>query len=564
MPGTPSPNADSPHGQSEAGHRIRRLRGRIGSLPRVPRTFRARLAVLISAVVAFALLLVLLVLPRLLDGYLRQQEQQGLDARAHAVGQLLYQDLLIIQRGGAVPILTPTVPPHLSTQLVDALTAQGETPQEQSYLAAIAQAVAQADLTIAFYETTATGGTPLSELSAAAAPQHAGQARESISSSFRFSVPDLFWSQFASSVPQRGVVVTLGQPYTLREETLGTVFTVLIIVAVSALSLAVVVAFIVADRLTTPLRRLIRASRALSEGNLTARVQATPSGSPEITELATTFNLMAERLEESIEFIRHDRDRSRDFLADVSHELRTPIAALRTFNDLLRDGAAANGAGRRLDPATTREFLETSGQQIDRLEWLAANLLELSKLDSGLVALELRPEDLRAAIESAVQQAELSAKKKGVELGVDMPSEPVRQLHDPQRLGQVMSNLVGNAVKFTPSGGRVDVSLHATPTGARLVVADTGIGIDAEELPHVFERFYRGSRSNEVRASGSGLGLSIARSIVEMHGGRISIASTVGKGTRVEVWLPREPKHPATPDASETDVTESSPSAARA
>ncbi len=560
MPGTPSPNAEpagSSHGQTDVGHRIQGIRDRVGSLPIVPRTFRARLAVLISAVVAFALLLVLLVLPRLLDGYLRQQEQQSLDARAQAVGQLLAQDLILVQRNGAVPILTPTTPLHLSPQIVDDLTAVGESSQEQSYLAAIAQAVAQADLTVTFYETAARTGSPVAELSAPATPQRAGQSRESISSSFRFSVPDLFWSQFANSVPQRGVVVTLGQPYTLREETLGTVFTVLIIVAVSALSLAVVVAFIVADRLTTPLRRLIGASRALSEGDLTARVKAAPSGSPEIGELATTFNLMADRLEESIEFIRHDRDRSRDFLADVSHELRTPIAALRTFNDLLREGAVA-------DEATRREFLDTSAQQIDRLEWLAANLLELSKLDSGLVALDLRPEDLRAAIESAVQQAELSAKRKGVELSVDTPSEPVRQLHDPQRLGQVMSNLVGNAVKFTPSGGRVDVSLRATPTGARVVVADTGIGIDPEELPHVFERFYRGSRSNEVRASGSGLGLSIARSIIEMHGGRISIASTVGKGTRVDVWLPKEPNHPSVQDTSETDVTESSPSGARA
>jgi two-component system phosphate regulon sensor histidine kinase PhoR len=243
---------------------------------------------------------------------------------------------------------------------------------------------------------------------------------------------------------------------------------------------------------------------------------------------------MAGRLQESIEFTRRDRDRSREFLADVSHELRTPIAALLTFNELLQDGADD-------DPATRKEFLGSSHQQIERLDWLASNLLELSKLDSGLIALELRPDDLRAVVESAVHAAEAGARRKGIELTLELPPQPLRQRHDPQRLGQVLSNLIGNAVKFTPQGGSVHVLLRATRTGASVVVSDTGVGIDASELPHVFDRFYRGSRSNVERAAGSGLGLSIARSIVEMHGGRISIASSLGRGTQAEVTLPRDP-----------------------
>ena len=118
---------------------------------------------------------------------------------------------------------------------------------------------------------------------------------------------------------------------------------------------------------------------------------------------------MAARLDESVAIIRRDRDRSRDFLADVSHELRTPIAALRTFNELLREGAGD-------DPATRTEFLESSRQQLERLDWLAQNLLELSKLDSGLVLLDLRPDDLRTAVESAVEQAEPTARRRGIAL----------------------------------------------------------------------------------------------------------------------------------------------------
>jgi signal transduction histidine kinase len=168
------------------------------------------------------------------------------------------------------------------------------------------------------------------------------------------------------------------------------------------------------------------------------------------------------------------------------------------------------------------------------------NLLELSKLESGLVLLDLRPDDLRAVVESAVQQAHAAADRKGVRIVLDLPKEPIRQQHDPQRMGQVLTNLLGNAVKFTPRGGEVRVTLEPTSDGAELRVADTGVGINAAELPYVFERFYRGAQAHESRAAGSGLGLSIVRSIVEMHNGRVSISSTPGKGTEVAVDLPRE------------------------
>jgi signal transduction histidine kinase len=502
-------------------------------VPFLPRTFRGRLAVVISAVVAAALLLVLAVLPRLLDTYFRQQEDQNLQARAAAVGQLLFQQIRLTQRGGAVPILAPAEPLRLSTPLLAALTEVGTAPEERSYVAAVAEAVAQADLQISFYAGPEPTGEPVAVLEAQAPPTGIGRTRESGSVSGSFQVSDLYWSQLEGTVPVRSVKFTMSRPYTVREVTLANLFTALIVVAVSALSLAVIVAFVVADRLTTPLRRLTIASRALAEGRLDARADAPPSWAPEIGELATAFNRMADRLQESIEFIRRDRDRSRDFLADVSHELRTPVAALRTFNELLQDGAVE-------DRETRQEFLETSRQQIERLDWLASNLLELSKLDSGLVSLDLRPEDMRGIVQGAVQQAEAGARRKGVDVIAELPAEPIRQLHDAQRLGQVLSNLIGNAVKFTPSGGHVRVTLQSVPHGAKLTVTDTGVGIDAAELPHVFDRFFRGSGSAEVRASGSGLGLSIARSIVEMHGGRISIESRRGHGTQVDVFLPRD------------------------
>jgi signal transduction histidine kinase len=375
-----------------------------------------------------------------------------------------------------------------------------------------------------------------------------GQTREdSLVTSSSQRIPDLYYTQNPAAAPDREVTVTLSRPFTFREQTVATLVNVLTGAAVAALGASVVAAVLLAQWLTSPVRRLTQASRALAEGRLDVRVEEGQFGSPELGELAHSFNDMAERLQESIDIISADRDRSRAFVADVSHELRTPIAALRTFNELLQQGAAE-------DPATREEFLEQSRRQIERLDWLAMNLLEQSKLDSGLISLDLRPEDLRAVVESAIQQALPVAERKGVELIAHLPEEPVRQPHDPPRIGQVLANLIGNAIKFTPKGGRVDVEVAATDMGARLTVSDTGIGIPADEMPHVFERFWRGARRPELRASGSGLGLSIVRSIVDMHDGTVNITSTPDVGTRVTVDLPR-----SRADAATASVGDSSP-----
>ena len=248
------------------------------------------------------------------------------------------------------------------------------------------------------------------------------------------------------------IEVRLSNPHTFRQTAIANVTSLLAAVGVVALGLTIIVAAALAHRFTTPLRRLTEASRALAEGDLTKRVERADikAGSSEMTELAVQFNAMADRLEESVAIIRRDRDRSRDFLADVSHELRTPIAALLTFNELLSDQAGK-------DPVARAEFLESSRVQLERLDWLAQNLLELSKLDSGLVLLDLRPDDLRAAVQSAVEQATPAAQRRGVDLKLTLPDAPLRIRHDPQRVGQIVTNLVGNAIKFTPKGGSVTV-----------------------------------------------------------------------------------------------------------
>jgi signal transduction histidine kinase len=328
--------------------------------------------------------------------------------------------------------------------------------------------------------------------------------------------------------PMRFTIV-VSEPYTSRLATLDSVRGTLIFAGVIALAVSMVLGALVARRMTTPLARLRRASSRLAQGELDER--APRSDIVEIDDLARQFNVMADRLSESLRMLEADRDRLREFVADVSHELRTPIAALRAFTELQRDG--------QVDEATRREFLDRSSEQISRLDWMSTNLLDLSRIDAGIFPLDVRPGDLRDPIRSVVEAHAELAEQRGVSLMSEVPQAAVMLPFDRERIVQLLSNLVGNGLKFTPRGGEVRVTLSDQPEGAVLEVRDSGPGILAAELPHIFERFFRGTNVGDARASGSGLGLAIARSIVEMHGGQIEVASALSGGSAFTVRLPR-------------------------
>ncbi|HEX6654978.1 MAG TPA: HAMP domain-containing sensor histidine kinase [Candidatus Limnocylindria bacterium] len=318
--------------------------------------------------------------------------------------------------------------------------------------------------------------------------------------------------------------------YTNRATTLDRVNGTLIGAGVAALVVALLVGAMAARRLTGPLARLRRASSRFAQGDLDERAPAFDI--TEVDELGQQFNVMADRLSDSVRMLQADRDRLREFVADVSHELRTPIAALRTFTELQRDG--------EIEEEQRHEFLERSTEQINRLEWMSNNLLDLSRIDSGIFPLDMRSGDLRDPVRSAVEaQAEI-AEQRGVAVVSQVPTSPVMLRFDRERILQLLGNLIGNGLKFTPRGGEVVVELLDAPEAAILVVRDSGPGIPEAELPRVFDRFFRGTNVGEARASGSGLGLAIARSIVEMHGGTIEVASAVGSGSTFTITLPRE------------------------
>jgi signal transduction histidine kinase len=323
--------------------------------------------------------------------------------------------------------------------------------------------------------------------------------------------------------------VRVSDLYSNREATLEQIRSALIGAGLLALAASLVTGMIAARSLTIPIARLRRVAGRVAQGQLDER--AARSGVLEIDELGQQFNVMADRLSGTLRVLEADRDRLREFVADVSHELRTPIAALRLYTELQRDGD--------VDEATRREFLERSLDQIQRLDWLSTNLLDLSRIDAGIYPLDMREGDLRDPVQAVVQALSEAAVEHGVALESTVPSEPVEMRFDRERIVQLMTNLIGNAIKFTPKNGAVSVRLEERPDDVLIEVRDTGAGIPADELPHIFERFYRGTNTGEARASGSGLGLAIVRSIVEMHDGLIDLASEVGKGTQVRIILPR-------------------------
>ena len=510
-----------------------------------PKTFQGRLTLAFVAVVAVTLGLVGVLVVNRLGAYFDQQQEEDLRSRAAGVARYVIdvaESTASIRAGHPVVSVDGELDPVVALEL-----------QKDSLQRFMADELAQANVQYRLGTTDgsvffpATNGAFAARHDADPRPQ---QAMEPVSS-------DTVVLENRSVPVPYAVEVTLSNPFTYRAAAITNVSGLLAIIGLIALAVAVVVAAALTRRITTPVRRLTEASRDLAEGDFARRVpsEVIEDGPVELSELGLQFNAMAERLQESVEIIRRDRDRSREFLADVSHELRTPIAALRTFNELLTEGAGD-------DPTARAEFLETSRAQLERLDWLAQNLLELSKLDSGLVLLDLRTEDLRSSVEQAVEQSAATARRRGVELTMDRPDGPIPLRHDPVRIGQVVANLIGNAIKFTPRGGSVRVDVRGEPEGgASITVADTGIGIEPGELPRIFDRFFRGSRASEARGSGSGLGLAIVRGIVDMHGGTVAVESRPGAGTTFRVMLPADPRPPA--GAIGTSVVETSPSPAQ-
>ena len=278
-----------------------------------------------------------------------------------------------------------------------------------------------------------------------------------------------------------------------------------------AVLVALAVAAILATRLAKPLREMGRAARRIAEGDYAARVPRT--GPEEIVSLADSFNQMGASLEEQ-ERLR------REFIANAAHELRTPLTNLQGYLEALRDGV--------IEP--DRATFESLWEEADRLVRLSRSLDTLATGDERSGAGAAVDLDLSAAVRSAVDLAQPGVLAGGLELVVDVPAGlPARA--DPDHLAQVLANLLQNAVRYTPRGGRVIVRAERRPADLLVAISNTGDGIPHGDLPHVFERFYRVEKSRDRALGGAGIGLAIVRQLVEASGGRVGAESRDGLTT---------------------------------
>lgn len=290
---------------------------------------------------------------------------------------------------------------------------------------------------------------------------------------------------------------------------------------------SLIVGYMLSRGMSRPLVGLTAATRAVAAGDLSVRVPVRHPG--ELGELASAFNQMAEDLARADEL-------RRNLTADVAHELRTPLSVIRGKLEGVLDGVY---------PATP-EHLEPILEEAELLTHLVEDLRLLALAEAGQLALERRPMDVGDLLRDAHVNFSPQASDRGVTLALDLPLELPEVMADWRRIAQVLGNLLTNALRHTPEGGCVTLSAAVAPPLAggagggmvEVTVADTGTGIPPKDLPYIFERFWRGEKSRSRIGGETGLGLAIARQLVEMHGGTISVESTPGEGSRFRFTLP--------------------------
>jgi heavy metal sensor kinase len=274
-------------------------------------------------------------------------------------------------------------------------------------------------------------------------------------------------------------------------------------------------------RALAPVGEITRTAEQITSRNLGERLPEATTGD-ELQALSVALNRMISRIEHSFRHMNR-------FTADASHELRTPLTVLR--------GELEAVAQRQDIPTDARETIESALEESERLSKIVESLLAISRLDAGEALMTRERFDLAELVADTVEQMRLLAEDKRITLSC-FAKDAVQVEGDPGRLKQVVVNLADNAIKYTNEGGSVDIRVAAVDGKALLEVSDSGLGIPSEALPHVFERFYRVDKARSRQMGGAGLGLSIVKSICEAHGGRISVESTEGTGSRFTVELP--------------------------
>ncbi len=286
-----------------------------------------------------------------------------------------------------------------------------------------------------------------------------------------------------------------------------------------AVAIALLLTFFLSRRILAPVKALTSAAKSLGRGDFSQRVQVKDRS--ELGELANTFNSMASDLERA-EQLRQN------MVADIAHELRTPLSNIRGYLEAIRDDVIKS------DVDTIRSLDE----EAMLLSQLVDDLQELSLAEAGELKLICQTEDIAELIKQTMATAQVQAKVKGVSVSIELPDMLPAVNIDSRRISQVLRNLMDNAVAHTAKGGTITVAARQQDNYVEVAVTDTGEGLPAEDLPNIFERFYRVDKSRARATGGSGLGLTIAKRLVEAHGGKIEVQSELGKGSHFTFSLP--------------------------
>jgi heavy metal sensor kinase len=317
-------------------------------------------------------------------------------------------------------------------------------------------------------------------------------------------------------------LIEVGAPYNQIESVLRGLLLTFALGLPLIVALAISGGYLLMRRALRPVDEIRQKAAQITSRNLSERLPVVRTGD-ELERLATDLNRMIERLEESFHQINR-------FSADASHELRTPLTVLQgELESMARSGSNV--------PAEIRDTIGSALEETQRLSKIVENLLAISRLEAGEARKQLERLDFSELARSTADQMRLLAEEKPVQLDCN-GVERVEVDADPARLKQVVVNLLDNAIKYTPAKGRVSVSVTKQDSRAVLEVADTGIGISADDLPHVFDRFYRADKARSRQMGGTGLGLSIVRSICLAHNGQVKVESIEGQGSVFHVELP--------------------------
>lgn len=297
-----------------------------------------------------------------------------------------------------------------------------------------------------------------------------------------------------------------------------------------SLGLSIMVTFYVSRPTTENVRQVINTVRQINAGNLQSNIPVLRPD--EIGELAKAFNATLKRLQESMSRERTLQRTRRELVEAISHDLRTPIASIRAMIESINDGVVT-------DRDTVQRYLRTIQSETENLSQLVNDLFELSQIDAGLLKLHLDKVPIKQLVADTVESmsAQATSQRLTIKGEVD-PTLPAVSI-DPQRVQRVLYNLVQNAIRHTPPDGSIDIRAHDWGNEIEVQVADTGEGIPADDLSRVFERSYRSEKSRSRQSGGAGLGLSIAKGIVEAHGGRIWVNSQPGQGSVFSFTLPK-------------------------